>query len=102
MSPEMIARRPAEEAGDVRSLCLVLHEMVSGRHPFADGGSAADVRERIGRQRLTAGDSLPAGSGLSSAVPALTASLLTAPRPARPATAQAFTDALEAMVAGQR
>ena len=102
MSPEVIAGRPAEEADDVWSLCVVLHEMVSGRHPFADGGSAADVQDRIGRRRLAAADSLPVGSGLPSAVLALTASLLTARRPARPATAQAFIGALEAMVAAQR
>ena len=102
MSPEMIAGRPAEEADDVWSLGVVLHEMVSGRHPFADGGSAADVQNRIGRQRLAADDSLPVGSGLPSAALALTASLLTARRPARPATAQAFIGALEAMVAAQR
>ncbi len=102
MSPEMIAGRPAEEADDVWSLCVVLHEMVSGRHPFADGGSAADVRDRIGRQRLAADDSSTVGSGLPSALLALTASLLTARRPARPATAQAFIGALEAMVAAQR
>ena len=102
MSPEVLAGRPAEEADDVWSLCVVLHEMVSGRHPFADGGSASDVQDRIGWQRLAADDSLPVGSGLPSAVLALTASLLTARRPARPATAQAFIGALEAMVAAQR
>ncbi|MYK88793.1 MAG: serine/threonine protein kinase [Acidobacteria bacterium] len=102
MSPEVLAGRPAEEADDVWSLCVVLHDMVSGRHPFADSGSAADVRDRIGRQRLAADDSSPVGSGLPSAVLALSASLLTARRPARPATAQAFIGALEAMVAAQR
>ena len=102
MSPEVIAGCPAEEADDVWSLGVVLREMVSGRHPFADGGSAADVQDRIGRQRLAAGDSLPVGAGLPSAVLALTASLLTARRPARPTTAQAFIGALEAMVAAQR
>ena len=102
MWPEVLAGRPAAEADDVWSLCVVLNEMVSGRHPFADGGSAADVRDRIERQRLSEDDSLTARSGLSSAVLALTAWLLTAPRSARPATARAFTDALEAMVAAQR
>ena len=98
MSPEVLAGRPAEEADDVWSLCVVMHEMVSGRHPFAAGGNAAQTRDRIGRQRLTAGDSSPSGSGLSSTVLAFTASLLTAARPARPATARAFTDALRATI----
>ena len=104
MSPEVLAGRPAEEADDVWSLCVVLHEAVSGRHPFADDGGAAETEmtDRIGRQRLTVGDSWPAGSGLSAAVLAFTASLLTEPRPVRPATARAFTDALEAMVAAQQ
>ena len=43
--------RPADEANDVWSLCVVLYEAVSGRHPFA-GGSAEEVAERIRRQRL--------------------------------------------------
>ena len=85
MSPEALVGRPAEEADDVLSLCVVLNEMVSGRHPFADGGSAADVRDRIGRQRLSEDDSLTARSGLSSAVLALTPWLLTAPSSARSA-----------------
>ena len=55
MSSEVIAGRPAEEA-DVWSLCVVLHETVSGRHPFASDG-AAGVRDRVRRQRLTVGDS---------------------------------------------
>ena len=93
MSPEVIAGRPAEEADDVWSLCAVLHETVSGRHPFA-GDGAAEVRDRIRRQRLTVGDSVPVISGLSSAVLAFTAWMLTAPRSARPATAHAFTTAL--------
>ena len=95
MSPEVIAGRPAEAADDVWSLCVVLHEAVSGRHPFA-GDGAAEVRDRIRRQRLTVGDSLPVNAALSSAVLAFTASLLTAPRSARPATAHAFTTALRA------
>ena len=95
MSPEVIAGRPAEEADDVWSLCVVLHETVSGRHPFASDG-AGEVRDRIRRQRLTGGDSAPVSSGLSAAVLALTASMLTAPRSARPATAHAFTTALRA------
>ena len=85
MSPEALVGRPAEEADDVWSLCVVLNEMVSGRHPFADGGSAADVRDRIGRQRRSEDDSLTARSGLSSAVLALTPWLLTAPSSARSA-----------------
>ena len=95
MSPEVLAGRPAEEADDVWSLCVVLHETVSGRHPFA-GDGAAEVRDRIRRQRLTGGDSVPVSAGLSSAVLAFTASMLTAPRSARPATAHAFTTALRA------
>ena len=95
MSPEVVAGRPAEEADDVWSLCVVLHETVSGRHPFA-GDGAAEVRDRIRRQRLTVGDAEPVSSGLSSAVLAFTASVLTAPRTARPATAHAFTTALRA------
>ena len=41
MSPEMLAGRSAEETDDTWSLCVVLHEMVAGRHPFMDGD--ADV-----------------------------------------------------------
>lgn len=99
MSPEVLAGRSAEEAGDVWSLCVVLHEAVSGRHPFADRGGDADVRHRIEQQRLSTDDSLPVRSGSASAVLAWTAGLLTAPRSARPATARAFSDALDALMA---
>ncbi len=47
--------RPAEEADDLWSLCVVLHEMVSGRHPFASDG-ANEVADRIRRQRPVGGD----------------------------------------------
>ena len=94
LSPEVLAGRPAAEADDVWSLCVVLYEMVSGRHPFA-GGALEQVRSRIGRQRLSAG--VPAASAAptsATAVAAFAASILTAPRAGRPGTAPAFASAL--------
>ena len=49
-SPEVLAGRPADEADDVWSLCVVLHEMVTGEHLFP-GGDAGEVADRIRRQR---------------------------------------------------
>ena len=40
LSPEVLSGLPAEEADDVWSLCVVLHEMVAGEHPFAGGGDS--------------------------------------------------------------
>ena len=94
LSPEVLAGRPAAEADDVWSLCVVLYEMVSGRHPFA-GGALEQVRSRIGRQRLSAG--VPAASAAptsATAVAAFAASILTAPWAGRPGTAPAFAAAL--------
>ena len=91
LSPEVLAGRPAAEADDVWSLCVVLYEMVSGRHPFA-GGALEQVRSRIGRQRLSAG--VPAASAAPTAVAVFAASILTAPRAGRPGTAPAFASAL--------
>ena len=94
LSPEVLAGRPAEEADDVWSLCVVLYEMVSGRHPFA-GGALEQVRSRIRRQRLSAG--VPAASAAptsATAVATFAASILTAPRAVRPGTAPAFASAL--------
>ena len=62
LSPEVLAGRPAEEADDVWSLCVVLDEMVAGRHPFT-GGDLEQVRHRIRRQRLAADDPDAAVSG---------------------------------------
>ena len=93
LSPEMLSGRPAEEADDVWSLCVMLYEMVSGEHPFA-GGGAGEVKGRIRGQRLglSAADSSP-----SATVVAFAATMLTARRSARPATASAFADALRSV-----
>ena len=94
LSPEVLSERPADEADDVWSLCVLLHEMVAGEHPFA-GGGIAEVIDRIRRQRPSRGVRAAAGSGSPSAVTAFTASMLTAVRSARPATAHAFAAALK-------
>ena len=94
LSPEVLAGRTAEEADDVWSLSVVLYEMVSGRHPFA-GGALEQVQRRIRRQRLAAGGpAAPAAPPSAAAVAAFAASILTAPRAGRPATAPAFAAAL--------
>ena len=93
LSPEVLSGRPAGEADDVWSLCVMLYEMVSGEHPFA-GGGAGEVKDRIRRQRLDRGAPSAAGSGPSGALVAFAAMMLTARRSARPATANAFVDAL--------
>ena len=96
VSPEALAGRPTGEADDIWSLCVVLYEAVSGRHPFA-GGSADEVAERIRCQRLvhaSAPSSVPAAGG---AVAAFAASVLAAPRRARPTGAGEFAEALRAV-----
>ena len=94
LSPEVLAGRPAEEADDVWSLCVVLYEMVSGRHPFA-GGALAAVRRRIRRQRLAAaGPDASAAPTAATAVVAFAAAVLTATRAERPGTARVFARAL--------
>ncbi len=90
-SPEVLSGRPAEEADDVWSLCVMLYEMVSGEHPFA-GGGADGMRDRIRRQRL--GRGAPTDSMTSAAVAGFASSVLTARRSARPASARAFADGL--------
>lgn len=85
MSPEVLSGRRADQADDVWSLCVVLHEMVSGRHPFAASGIDGMVA-RIRRRRLA--------SAAGPAVIGFAASILTAPRSARPANARAFAEAL--------
>ncbi len=98
LSPEVLSGRPAEEADDLWSLCVMLYEMAAGEHPFA-GGVAGEVKDRIRRQRLDR--PAPAvGSGPSSAVVAFAAMMLTARRSARPATANAFVDALRGVRRG--
>ena len=92
LSPEALSGEPASEADDVWSLCVVLYEMVAGRHPFAGAGSD-EVTRRILRQRVHA----PVRSASSSEPPpavALAVSMLTAARASRPATARAFADTL--------
>ncbi len=92
-SPEVLSGRAADEADDVWSLCVVLHETVSGEHPFA-GGDIEEVADRIRRRRLAPGAGSALGADSSSRVLAFTASMLASPRSARPATAHAFGQAL--------
>ena len=95
VSPEALSGRPAAEADDVWSLCVLLFKMVSGEHPFAGGGDDVErIADRIRRRRLAAGARSAAGSDASAVVAAFAASMLTARRTARPATAGAFADAL--------
>ena len=96
LSPEVLAGRPAEEADDVWSLCVMLYEMASGEHPFASAGDD-EVTERIRRQRLDRDAPLAPGSGPSATVLSFAATMLVAPRSARPATASAFADALRGL-----
>ena len=91
LSPEALSARPAEEADDVWSLCVVLHEMVADEHPFT-GGGVDEVTSRIRRQRPGRGGEAAGDS--AAAVLAFTTSMLTASRPARPSTVRAFAAAL--------
>ena len=95
VSPEALAGCPADEADDVWSLCVVLYEAVSGRHPFA-GGSADEVAERIQRQSLVR-PSAPQAGPACEAVVAFASSVLTAARSMRPKSAGAFAEALRAV-----
>ena len=101
LSPEILSGRPADEADDVWSLCVVLYEMVSGMHPFA-GGSIDEVTERIRRQNID-GRELPAeGSGPPASVIEFAASVLSAPRSDRPATARGFADLLRELASYEK
>ena len=98
MSPEVLRGCAAAEADDVWSLCVVLYEMVAGRRPFV-GDGAEDVAAGIRRQRLRPAvtaveEAERTGFASSAKLMGYVASVLTAERSARPATARAFADAL--------
>ncbi len=98
VSPEVLAGRPAKEADDVWSLAVVLYETASGKHPFArPGDGPGEVARRIRRRRV--GPGRPSGPCPQSPAAAFAASVLSAPRPLRPATAEAFAAALRGAVA---
>ena len=92
VSPEALSGTAAAEADDVWSLCVVLYEAVSGRHPFG-GGSANEVAERIRCQHVARASEAPAGSA-EEAVVGFAAAVLAAPVPQRPTSARAFAEAL--------
>ena len=101
LSPDILSGRPATEADDVWSLCVVLYEMVSGMHPFAPG-SIDEVTERIRRQNI-GGPELPAeDSGPTASVIEFAASVLSASRSARPATARGFADLLRELASYEK
>ena len=96
LSPEALGGAPAAVADDVWALGVVLFEMVAGRRPFA-GETADEVAEAIRRRSLA--PPAPAAGGEpdgGAAVLAFAGGVLTAPRPARPATAEAFAAGLRA------
>ena len=93
LSPEVLSGRSAEEADDVWSLCVLLHEMVSGAHPFM-GDGMDDIASRIRRQRLAPAVRGAPGEDSRSEVIGFAVSLLTAARAVRPSTARGFADAL--------
>ena len=67
--------------------------MVSGKHPFA-GDGIDEVTERIRRQNVGGRDPLAEDSSSTASVIEFAASVLSAPRSARPATARGFADML--------
>ena len=93
VSPEALSGTPAAEADDVWSLCVVLYETVTGRHPFA-GGSADRVAERIRCQRVAEAGPAAEGAAAGRAVVGFAAAMLAAPLPERSASARAFAGAL--------
>ena len=95
-SPEVLSGLPAEEADDVWSLCVVLYEMVSGRHPFA-GTGIDEVTDRIIRQSIAGRVPPGADTDPPSAAASFAASILTAGRSSRPATARELAEALRGL-----
>ena len=100
MSPEVLSGRLADEGDDVWSLCVVLYEMVSGRHPFA-APRLNETVDRIRRRRLVPAAEPTAGSKTGAAVIGVAASILTAARSARPADSHAFAEALSKVAKGE-
>ena len=93
LSPEVLSGRLADESDDVWSLCVVLYEMVTGRHPFA-APDIDEMMDRIRRRRLVGEAGSVTESKDGSAVIGFAASILTAPRSAWPANTRAFAEAL--------
>ncbi len=88
-SPELLAGGAAGAADDIWALCVVLYEMVAGRHPFI-GGDRNTVIDRIRRQQIQPGGE--PGDDASSTLISVVSAILTARPSERPATARAFTD----------
>ena len=88
-SPELLAGGTAGAADDIWALCVVLYEMVVGRHPFI-GGDRNAVIDRIRRQQIQPGGE--PGDDASSTLLSVVSVILTARPSERPATARAFTD----------
>ena len=95
-SPEVLSGLPPGQADDVWSLCVVLYEMVAGRHPFS-GTEVDELTAGILRQRLAHRAPPQAGEEQGPTALQFAASVLTARRSSRPATARALADALRRM-----
>ena len=88
-SPELLAGAAAGAADDIWALCVVLYEIVGGRHPFL-GGDRNAVIDRIRRQRIQ--PAAQPGDDASAKLLSVVSAILTARPSDRPATARAFTD----------
>ena len=97
LAPETLVGAPAGVADDLWALGVMLYEMVAGRRPFG-GATPEEVAADVRRRRLPPLPAVPAEADIDvwSGVLRFTGDLLTAPRSARPPTADAFAAALRA------
>lgn len=66
-APELGLRRPIDGRADVYSLCLTLHEAVTGNLPFKSGSTVASLAARVGKLMPVSADLGPLASVLERA-----------------------------------